>query len=157
VSAISVSTQVHCVLINQSERSSIIAACYAAGRQALQQIHLVTTSAEARPLDQQNRPCQGQGVGSVGLNGARIDTTTWRSQGVRIALTDGAFHAVDSSELAFKLASVYAFRAAYSQVTISYPSCQTSEHHFSTDLRVHHVSCHSSRHTWSCCKSWLRS
>ena len=36
-------------------------------------------------------------------------------QGVRIALTDGAFHAVDSSELAFKLASVYAFRAAYAQ------------------------------------------
>ena len=28
-------------------------------------------------------------------------------------LTDGAAHAVDSSELAFKLASVYAFRAAY--------------------------------------------
>ena len=34
---------------------------------------------------------------------------------MRIALTDGAFHAVDSSELAFKLASVYAFRAAYAQ------------------------------------------
>ena len=28
-------------------------------------------------------------------------------------LTDGAAHAVDSSELAFKLAAVYAFRSAY--------------------------------------------
>ena len=34
-------------------------------------------------------------------------------QGVRIALTDGATHAVDSSDLAFKLASMYAFRQAY--------------------------------------------
>ena len=33
--------------------------------------------------------------------------------GVRVALTDGAAHAVDSSELAFKLAASYAFRAAY--------------------------------------------
>lgn len=29
---------------------------------------------------------------------------------VRVALTDGASHAVDSSELAFKLAAIYAFR-----------------------------------------------
>lgn len=33
-------------------------------------------------------------------------------EGVRVVLTDGASHAVDSSELAFKLASVYAFREA---------------------------------------------
>ncbi|KAL9264757.1 Elongation factor G-1, mitochondrial-like protein [Drosera capensis] len=32
---------------------------------------------------------------------------------IRIALTDGASHAVDSSELAFKLASIYAFRQCY--------------------------------------------
>jgi hypothetical protein len=29
---------------------------------------------------------------------------------LRVVLTDGASHAVDSSELAFKLASIYAFR-----------------------------------------------
>eukprot|EP00002_Diphylleia_rotans_P035103 TRINITY_DN761_c0_g1_i1.p1 TRINITY_DN761_c0_g1~~TRINITY_DN761_c0_g1_i1.p1 ORF type:complete len:739 (-),score=181.82 TRINITY_DN761_c0_g1_i1:299-2515(-) len=33
--------------------------------------------------------------------------------GVRVVLTDGAFHAVDSSELAFKLAALYAFRQCY--------------------------------------------
>lgn len=35
--------------------------------------------------------------------------------GARVALTDGAAHAVDSSELAFKLAATYAFRDAYSR------------------------------------------
>ncbi|KAJ8479743.1 hypothetical protein OPV22_023470 [Ensete ventricosum] len=35
-------------------------------------------------------------------------------ENVRIALTDGASHAVDSSELAFKLAAIYAFRKCYS-------------------------------------------
>ncbi|KAL6771325.1 hypothetical protein ACKKBG_A25895 [Auxenochlorella protothecoides x Auxenochlorella symbiontica] len=34
-------------------------------------------------------------------------------EGVRVVLTDGAAHAVDSSELAFKLACVHAFRAAF--------------------------------------------
>uniref|UniRef100_A0A6N2KBK8 Tr-type G domain-containing protein n=1 Tax=Salix viminalis TaxID=40686 RepID=A0A6N2KBK8_SALVM len=34
-------------------------------------------------------------------------------ENIRIALTDGAAHAVDSSELAFKLASIYAFRQCY--------------------------------------------
>ena len=34
-------------------------------------------------------------------------------EGVRVVLTDGAAHAVDSSELAFKLAAMYAFRSAY--------------------------------------------
>ena len=33
-------------------------------------------------------------------------------QGVRITLTDGASHAVDSSELAFKIAALHAFRQA---------------------------------------------
>ncbi|KAG9305652.1 hypothetical protein G9A89_022574 [Geosiphon pyriformis] len=33
--------------------------------------------------------------------------------GVRFVLEDGAFHAVDSSELAFRLAALYAFREAY--------------------------------------------
>jgi translation elongation factor EF-G len=36
-------------------------------------------------------------------------------ENIRITLTDGASHAVDSSELAFKLAAIYAFR----QVSIS--------------------------------------
>ena len=40
-------------------------------------------------------------------------THTPYPQGVRVVLTDGAAHAVDSSELAFKLACTYAFRAAY--------------------------------------------
>ncbi|XP_026407135.1 elongation factor G-1, mitochondrial-like [Papaver somniferum] len=34
-------------------------------------------------------------------------------ENVRVVLTDGAAHAVDSSELAFKLASIYAFRRCY--------------------------------------------
>ena len=34
-------------------------------------------------------------------------------QGIKIALTDGASHAVDSSEMAFKLACQYAFREAF--------------------------------------------
>ncbi|XP_024032543.1 elongation factor G-2, mitochondrial [Morus notabilis] len=34
-------------------------------------------------------------------------------ENIRICLTDGASHAVDSSELAFKLASIYAFRKCY--------------------------------------------
>jgi hypothetical protein len=34
-------------------------------------------------------------------------------QGVRVVLTDGAAHAVDSSELAFKLASMFAFRCGW--------------------------------------------
>lgn len=34
-------------------------------------------------------------------------------EGLRVVLTDGAAHAVDSSELAFKLAAMYAFRTAY--------------------------------------------
>lgn len=33
-------------------------------------------------------------------------------QGVRVTLTDGASHAVDSSELAFKIAALHAFRQA---------------------------------------------
>ena len=31
-------------------------------------------------------------------------------ENIRIVLTDGASHQVDSSELAFKLAAIYAFR-----------------------------------------------
>ncbi|XP_061371307.1 elongation factor G-2, mitochondrial isoform X2 [Gastrolobium bilobum] len=34
-------------------------------------------------------------------------------ENLRVVLTDGAAHAVDSSELAFKLASIYAFRQCY--------------------------------------------
>ena len=35
--------------------------------------------------------------------------------GVRFVLKDGAFHAVDSSELAFRLAAIGAFREAFKQ------------------------------------------
>lgn len=35
--------------------------------------------------------------------------------GVRFVLQDGAYHAVDSSELAFRLASLGAFREAYAK------------------------------------------
>ena len=38
-------------------------------------------------------------------------------QNVKIALTDGAAHAVDSSEMAFKLACMYAFKAAYARAS----------------------------------------
>jgi elongation factor G len=34
-------------------------------------------------------------------------------ENVRVVLTDGASHAVDSSELAFKLAAIYAFRQVF--------------------------------------------
>lgn len=36
-------------------------------------------------------------------------------QGITVALEDGAAHAVDSSELAFKLAAQYAFRSAFTK------------------------------------------
>lgn len=35
-------------------------------------------------------------------------------ENLRVVLTDGASHTVDSSELAFKLASIYAFRQVFS-------------------------------------------
>lgn len=44
-------------------------------------------------------------------------------ENVRIVLTDGASHAVDSSELAFKLAAIYAFRKVdYSCCCALFPS-----------------------------------
>lgn len=39
-------------------------------------------------------------------------------ENVRIVLTDGASHAVDSSELAFKLAAIYAFRQVLLRPTV---------------------------------------
>lgn len=47
-----------------------------------------------------------EAVNSGSLIGHPVD-------GVRVVLLDGAAHAVDSSEMAFKLAAMYAFRAAY--------------------------------------------
>lgn len=41
-------------------------------------------------------------------------------ENVRIVLTDGASHAVDSSELAFKLASIYAFRQVFLIIFIQF-------------------------------------
>ena len=38
-------------------------------------------------------------------------------QNIKVALTDGAAHAVDSSEMAFKLACMYAFKAAYARAS----------------------------------------
>ena len=35
------------------------------------------------------------------------------AQNIKIALTDGAAHAVDSNEMAFKLACMYAFKGAF--------------------------------------------
>ena len=43
----------------------------------------------------------------------RLQRLLLGSQGIKIALTDGAAHAVDSSEMAFKLACQYAFREAF--------------------------------------------
>lgn len=34
-------------------------------------------------------------------------------ENIRVVMTDGASHAVDSSELAFRLASIYAFRQVF--------------------------------------------
>ena len=44
------------------------------------------------------------------------------AQGIRVALTDGAAHTVDSSEMAFKLACQYAFRCGCSHLLT--PQCQ---------------------------------
>lgn len=38
-------------------------------------------------------------------------------QGITVALEDGAAHAVDSSEMAFKLAAQYAFRTAFTKAS----------------------------------------
>lgn len=38
---------------------------------------------------------------------------------LRVVLTDGASHAVDSSELAFKMAAIYAFRQVLIHFVIS--------------------------------------
>ena len=50
-------------------------------------------------------------------------------QKVKVVLNDGAAHAVDSSELAFKLASVQAFRNAY-QVRFNGTLCMLKESTF---------------------------
>ena len=47
------------------------------------------------------------------------------TQGVRIALTDGAAHAVDSSEMAFKLACQYAFRCAAGPTLFGISCCES--------------------------------
>lgn len=39
-------------------------------------------------------------------------------ENVRVVLTDGASHAVDSSELAFKLAALYAFRQVTTHILL---------------------------------------
>lgn len=44
-----------------------------------------------------------------------LTSARWVRQGIRIALTDGATHAVDSNEIAFKLACQYAFRDAFTR------------------------------------------
>ena len=36
-------------------------------------------------------------------------------QGIRIALTDGVAHSVDSNEMAFQLAAQYAFRQGFNK------------------------------------------
>lgn len=38
-------------------------------------------------------------------------------QGIRVVLTDGASHAVDSNEIAFRLAAIGAFRQAYADAS----------------------------------------
>lgn len=48
--------------------------------------------------------------GSICSNVCRGSLIGHPVENVRIVLTDGASHAVDSSELAFKLAAIYAFR-----------------------------------------------
>jgi len=55
--------------------------------------------------------------------------------GVRCVLTDGASHAVDSSELAFKLASLYAFRQ------VSAGACYCSAVHASVTISTSSVLC----------------
>ena len=64
---------------------------------------------------------------SLGINWYLVSSCNWHNcfyiyrgslighpvEGIRIVLTDGASHAVDSSELAFKLASIYAFRKVF--------------------------------------------
>ncbi len=51
-------------------------------------------------------------------------------EGVRVVLTDGAAHAVDSNELAFRLASIGGFRAAYAdaQAVVLEPIMKVGAH-----------------------------
>jgi elongation factor G len=44
------------------------------------------------------------------IKGPMLDCPVW---GIRVAITDGAIHAVDSSEMAFRLAAIGAFREAF--------------------------------------------
>lgn len=52
-------------------------------------------------------------------------------ENIRIVLTDGASHAVDSSELAFKLAAIYAFRQVATLASLGLLS-------FLNELNPHH-------------------
>lgn len=67
-------------------------------------------------------------------------------EGVRVALTDGAAHAVDSSELAFKLACQYAFRDAYSKAspTVLEPIMAVEVIHLHLALCLAYTATHSS-------------
>ena len=58
------------------------------------------------------RPAVDKGVQEAMLHGELAGA---RVQGVRVRLTDGQFHAVDSSELAFKIAGSMAFKEAYAR------------------------------------------
>lgn len=57
-------------------------------------------------------------------------------ENIRIVLTDGASHAVDSSELAFKMAAIYAFRKVFLS------SCQTGNLSFYLLLFLFYSSLH---------------
>ena len=58
-------------------------------------------------------------------------------ENIRIVLTDGASHQVDSSELAFKLAAIYAFRQVSHIIVLkASPRRRLGVHAPSTDLRL---------------------
>ncbi len=61
-------------------------------------------------VPQSFRPAVDRGVQEAMLHG---DLAGARVQGVRVRLTDGQYHNVDSSEMAFKIAGSMAFRDAY--------------------------------------------
>ncbi len=101
-----------------------------------------TRSAAAGSREQASSPWLGDGVLARGAQGAprahfcvpAACLRAWRAcvaaQGVRVVLTDGAAHSVDSNELAFRIASVNAFRQVH-------PPARLPTHLPAAPMRLH--------------------
>ena len=78
-------------------------------------LEIQSLQAQGKMQDQYQQPLKGVS-GSFQRIAASISAETQEiMQGITVALEDGAAHAVDSSEMAFKLAAQYAFRTAFTK------------------------------------------